>query len=537
MTFDLNISQSSGTPLIIPVNIGNILFILGANGTGKSSLMLSFFNQNRNTAKRISAHRQTWFDNNAINMTAQSRRDMANNELSWNQQPNARYIENGAIERTNVILYDVINYENARARRVMAELRNDQINDATKLAKEETPLESINEIFRLSCLPIKLSIKDDEQVIASKNGGLEYSIAEMSDGERNAMLIAMNVLTAKAGSLILIDEPERHLHRSIISPLLSTLFSKRPDCAFVVSTHELMLPLDNTCSKTVLVRGCDRNGAPIISWDVDLMEAGCDVDDEVKKEILGSRKKILFVEGTEQSLDKPLYSIIFPDISVIAKSSCHDVENAVLGIRGNQNLNWVSAFGIVDNDNRPTTDIEALKTKGIYALPVFSVESIYYNPDIQRRVVERLVETIGGDDATTRLANAKSAALLEIESHIPRLSSKLAEKTVREAILNTLPRKGQIAAAQPISFNIDVAEIISAERQKLQYIHNQGNLSEIIEKHPVRETPALNKIAEHLGFQNRKQYESAVIKLLIDDAESLSLVKGWFGSLPVDITT
>ena len=84
--------------------------------------------------------------------------------------------------------------------------------------------------------------------MASKSGSKPYSIAQLSDGERNALLIATNVLTVKDGTLVLIDEPERHLHRSIISPLLTHLFAQRPECAFIVSTHDVMLPLDNPAS-------------------------------------------------------------------------------------------------------------------------------------------------------------------------------------------------------------------------------------------------------------------------------------------------
>ena len=43
-----------------------------------------------------------------------------------------------------------------------------------------------------------------------------YGAAELSDGERNALLISAEILTAKDGTLLIIDEPERHLHRSII---------------------------------------------------------------------------------------------------------------------------------------------------------------------------------------------------------------------------------------------------------------------------------------------------------------------------------
>jgi predicted ATPase len=70
--------------------------------------------------------------------------------------------------------------------------------------------------MRLSNLPIEISVEEGQKIVARKNGGNGYSVAELSDGERNAFLIAADVLTAKPGTLILIDEPERHLHRSFL---------------------------------------------------------------------------------------------------------------------------------------------------------------------------------------------------------------------------------------------------------------------------------------------------------------------------------
>ena len=114
-------------------------------------------------------------------------------------------------------------------------------------------------------------MEEGQKIVARKNGGNGYSVAELSDGERNAFLIAADVLTAKPGTLILIDEPERHLHRSIISPLLKLLFDRRNDCAFIVSTHELMLPLDTPKASTLLMRSCEYQGqtcgrGPLTCW-------------------------------------------------------------------------------------------------------------------------------------------------------------------------------------------------------------------------------------------------------------------------------
>ena len=251
-----------------------------------------------------------------------------------------------------------------------------------------------------------------------------YSIAQLSDGERNVILIASEVLAAQPGTMVLIDEPERHLHRSIISPLLKALFAMRSDCAFVVSTHEVTLPIDNPDSKTLLVRDCAyiekttkkseigveklreaisqiKVAKKIVKgWDTDLMESGNEIDKEVMRDILGARRRLLFVEGTEESLDKPLYSLIFPDVSVIPKQDNKSVEHAVASIRDLEQLHWVVAYGIVDRDTRTQDDVERLKGHRIYLLGVHSVESIYYDPQVRKAVGERMAKVVGVDAIT-----------------------------------------------------------------------------------------------------------------------------------------
>lgn len=400
--------------------------------------------------------------------------------------------------------------------------------------KKDAPIKIINELLRLSNIPVTIAIHENAQVVASKNGSASYSIAELSDGERNAILIAANVLTAKQATLLLIDEPERHLHRSIISPLLTELFAKRPDCAFIVSTHDVMLPLDNPTSRTLLIRGCTYNGSAVTAWDADVVAPGSEIDDDLKRDILGARRRILFVEGTERSLDKPLYSLMFPEVSVIAKGSCRDVERAVLSIRDADGLHWLDAFGLVDNDRRPQAEIDRLKEGGVYATAVFSVEGVYYHPEVQRRLAERHASTTG-DDFNQCIAEARSAAIAAITPHVERLSGRVAEKLIREEFFSHIPNKDQISAAAPVNISIDVPTIVGEERTRLQKALDAGDLRTIVSRYPVRETPALDTIARKLGFQDRDQYEGAVRKLLMDEADALTFVRSLFGTLARDI--
>jgi ABC-type lipoprotein export system ATPase subunit len=534
MSYTLSLPQVTGASLDLTLNVGEYLFILGANGTGKSNLMHRFFTSNPSNTRRITAHRQTWFSASELTLTAEQRRSVGVNIQSYDTNSEARWRDPYSEQRANVSIYDLVDAENVRARSITDAVDRNDINLAQTLSKKDAPIKVINELLRLSNIPIVISVQQNDRVTVVKNGSAPYGISELSDGERNALLIAADVLTVKAGTLLLIDEPERHLHRSIISPLLTLLFEKRPDCAFIVSTHEIMLPLDNPKARTLLLRNCTYNGNSVSAWDADLLPPEAQIDDNTKKDILGGRRKLLFIEGTDQSLDKPLYGLVFPSISIIAKSGCREVESAVYGIRGASELHWLRAFGIVDNDRRTQADIDRLKANGIYALSVFSVESIYYHPEVQRRVAERH-STVTGEDAHTRLANAKSAALEAVKPHVHRLSRRAVEKAVREDILQRLPGQPEITAGTPINFSIDIAAVVGAESARFQESIDAGNLSEIIARYAVRETPALTEIAKRLGFQSREQYESAVRKLLMDDDEALTFVRSLFGTLKTDI--
>ncbi|WP_447043016.1 AAA family ATPase [Vreelandella sp. H-I2] len=536
MSFSLTIP--TGKPegaLALMVDTGQMLFVLGANGTGKSSLMQAFASAANDKTRRVTAHRQTWFRSGSPEFTGKQRAEYERHVFNHDQHENARWMDDYSNERAQMAIYDLVNSENMRAREIARAVDAKNADEIDKLSSKDGAFVTLNRLLRFANLNIVVSVEANDEIMATRSGSKPYSIAKLSDGERNAILIAAIVLTVPEGTLLLIDEPERHLHRSIVSPLLSLLLKERADCAFIVSTHEPLLPVDNPGSKVLLTRSCVYKGEEVVSYDVDLLENTDEIDDDLKRTIFGERRKIVFVEGAEHSLDKPLYSLLFPNASIVAKASCREVENAVIGIKGTAELHWVKPFGLVDNDSSEPERLADLLDKGVIPLNVYSVESIYYHPEVQKLAGEKLASVVGGN-LTEKLIRANDDAIKAICEHANHLSGRLAEKSARAQVFSLLPKKGEIAAGRKRAVEIDFAKCAQDEAARIEALIKTSDFVGILQRYPIRESPALNAIAKALNFTNRAQYEAAVRNLLVQDSEALKLVRSLLATLPDDLS-
>ncbi len=65
-----SINEEQGQRIIAS---GRIVFLVGANGTGKSTLMYKFAKKNSEHVRKITVHRQVWFDSNSVDITLNER--------------------------------------------------------------------------------------------------------------------------------------------------------------------------------------------------------------------------------------------------------------------------------------------------------------------------------------------------------------------------------------------------------------------------------------------------------------------------------
>ncbi|WP_409565820.1 DUF4435 domain-containing protein [Methylobacterium sp. J-077] len=465
-------------------------------------------------------------------MTANSRLQFESNSASWDSSPDVRIRPVSGTTRNERAIFDL----QAAEIQYHVDAANDIKENGTassaiqKLQSKSSPLDRVNRLLLQSNLPVK-TIIDSGELKAQRNGNI-YSISRMSDGERTALILIADVIAAKNGACFLIDEPELHLHRSIVVPLIAALMAERPDCAMIVSTHELSLPSEHPNCSIILVRGCVWSGGAPRAWDFDEISDAENIPIEVRIDLLGSRRKILFVEGKSTSLDQPLYALIFPRISIRQRETCNEVRRAVVGLRQVQSHHHAEVFGLVDNDSMEVDFQEKLLNEGIYALPMFSVESIYYSIEVLSAVAERQATTLGvAADDLLRNCFSKALETLNNPGKAEHLAARISERQMRDKILANIPDRKLIVASGSDPINISVVSPYATGLNKIKALISDGNLTSIINGYPVRETGILGDLAKGLRFLGEIDYEKAALSVINMNDYLKSTIKNKLGAL------
>ncbi len=523
-------------PIELTVKNGNPLFIVGPNGSGKSVLIQQFISQNSsNKVKRIAAHRQTWFDSGGIDITPQQRHRYEEQTPDYYRIDDARSKDHRPQQDLSAILFDLVAKQNSRARAITRFVDNDECVEARKISVgSSSPFDQINELLDYGKLNVTVENSNDQDLLARRSQGEPFSIAEMSDGERNAMIIAAHVITAEPGTVLVIDEPERHLHRSIIEPFLSALFARRrEDCAFIISTHEIALPVADPDAQVLMLRSCQWSGSECVAWDADVLEPNAELPEDLKLAILGSRKKILFVEGKPGGPDFSLYTVLFPGLSVVSKESCEQVQKAVLGWRGSQEIHpvHVEIFGLIDRDNRTEEDVEELAEKGVFALEVYAVEALYYCSDAIAAVAKQQAG-LRNEDENELIESARQKAVNALKGHAKDMAARMCERKIQNLVVSKVPDWESIRdnPLQSISIPVD-SQFYSEELNHFNKLIEEEDLDQLVARYPVHKSDALATIAKTLKCHGKNDYQQIVLAQVQKDGQLACKLKERIGPL------
>jgi len=214
-------------------------------------------------------------------------------------------------------------------------------------------------------------------------------------------------------------------------------------------------------------------------------------------------------------------------VSIKPVGSCVEVEKIVRGIRASKENHWITAFGVIDKDNRSEEECISLADEGIIAIDQYSVESLYYHPETIRAVLDRVSE-VSGIDQDGAFENLTSGVTRSVDEHKERMAARIVERKVRDSLLNQSPNWQQILAGS-FEINFTSQNILNVEKEYIQSLINTADIVKLISRYPIRETPALESVSNSLGFQSTRAYEQAVRKMLTDSEEAkenmLSLIE------------
>ncbi len=340
-----------------------------------------------------------------------------------------------------------------------------------------------------------------------------YRAAEMSDGERVIFYLLGQCFIARPRSILVIDEPEAHVHKAISNKLWDAIEAERPDCAFVYFTHDLDFASRRAASAKYFIRSFEsvkgRN-----TWDIEKVPSDPGVPENVISEIVGSRQPILFVEGADNSLDITTYRGVYDDFTVIPVGNCESVIHSVESFRRNTTLHSIGVQGLIDADSRSAEEIALLGKQQIHVLPVVEIENIFLIPTVFEALAAALHHV--ASTSTQMLQNLTDKA-------IARASEDIEGVSVRHAIrrLDSMLKRVGIAAKDLPTLTANYSKEVGAIDPATNYTEMKQRLEKSI---LARDLPALLSVYDNkglfaeaasiLGLRNKNELQDFVSRLL-----------------------
>jgi hypothetical protein len=373
------------------------VIIIGANGAGKSRLGL-WIEQNQSDPEkvhRISAQKSLDFPEYVqLKSLEQAEKELRLGTIQdpqgWGGPLPTKMINRWAgsqarpklsvtpplddYEKLIAVLFARRSQRNNQVIERIREMEKENKNELPKLPS--SPDEILLSIWK-DLLPHRKLTIEDGKINASISDDNVYHGREMSDGERVAFYLIAQCLCLQPNSIVIIDEPEIHLHKSLMSKLWSKIEEAQPECLFVYITHDIDFAASRVGAKKIWVKNYDGD-----NWNWDEVPKDKVLPEPVLLEILGSRKKVLFTESNKGGLDYKIYEAIYPEFLIMPCGGCEKVVESTKAMRRNLALHHVEAFGIVDMDYRDQIQIDSWRRYNIFALRVAELENILCVPEI-----------------------------------------------------------------------------------------------------------------------------------------------------------
>lgn len=513
-------------------DVKKIVFI-GANGAGKTRMGTWIEKRNPRKVLRISAQKSLNFPESVMPKSYEkafteyyygydygNRDTSAANKFSsrWNSKPEISLLND--YEKLLVLLHTE-EYE-----------KSVKFKDDYKMNKEaevpETNLDLIKKIWE-ELLPHRELIKKSGCIEARQRieSSSTYNSTQMSDGERLIFYLIGSVMVAPEETIIIVDEPENHLHKSILKKLWDKLENYRQDCVFIYLTHDIDFAISrNECQYIWVKEYCGGD-----TWQYDKIESINSIPKEIYFEILGSRRDVIFVEGKSDSYDVKVYEKIFNDYTVKPIESCSKVIEVTKAFNEEREFHNIKAYGIIDRDRRNNPEIEGYKNKGIFTPLVAEVENLFVTYEVMELVCKlKRVENIE-DNLEKVKNNIFDAFSREKEKQITELTIHQVKEEIRNILVKNEKAKTYSEFKEKINIdlhNYDYNEIYRKNGELINSIIDNRNYEELLKVFNHKAIIGESGILKICECKNKESYINFIIRVLNEDSNDSEELKSAF---------
>jgi hypothetical protein len=289
--------------------------------------------------------------------------------------------------------------------------------ESGRISPPETKLDIVKRLWENVLPHRQLIIGGGVIRTAPRTGGAEYSASEMSDGERVVFYLIGEALSAHSNGVLVVDEPELHLHKSVQAALWDAIEAEREDLTFVYLTHDLEFAASRVAAPKICLQMFD--GA---NWTWYVAPPDTGLPEDVLLQIIGGRKHVLFVEGDETSLDYFFLRHVYPGANIVPAGSCDHVVHAVASFRSFEHLHQLQCAGLVDRDYRSDAAVAHLAARGVFVLQVAEIENALLGEPVLRVVAAELLR----EDADDICGAIKRKVFELLDAERERVASELA---------------------------------------------------------------------------------------------------------------
>ena len=353
--------------------------IIGANGAGKSSLINELRKNSIDEMYVLPAQKLLYFM-----LNIQERNNVTKEKyISESKQVDIK------IDTIDLYPFQIENSISNTFTKLITLLVKDYTNIVTRRSRKEKDLpltlwDRVEQIWNQIFPETIFELEPDDRVVKVEKNGSKYSINGLSDGERCILFYIGNVLLAPENSYIIVDEPETFLNAAVYNELWDLLISERPDCQFIFASHNMDFVQSRTNATYIW---CKKFEAPY-NLEYQKLDDSLNLPLKLLTEVSGTKKPILFCEGTKTSIDYQIYSKLFSEFCFVKPVQGHKqviqytkAYNKLKKSHGNE------AYGIIDYDWMDKARIQNYKKKNIFVLPFNEIEMFLIDEEIVNYVL------------------------------------------------------------------------------------------------------------------------------------------------------